>query len=524
MAAHRGCSICLDTYDTASELMALPCGCTFHELCITEYCETVGKSRREIKCPLCKSHVGETEAVAVGLLASAGAHTLEEPSTAQPSTGQPSTPQTLELEEPPPGQPRRQTSSITINTDAVAADDAPVGYPVTDTAGVQPLAIADAQSLATASPRDDAPGDAAPDNDAVGDENAARPQQQPLALSRVPLEWMENKYFCSLCHNYLDQSSVRLTGKRQGIYKCTVCLTRNVQLTTAFGTWPSDSFKKLSADEQAAFMNEARKCSTASDVVVKAENLLERFEEQSNHYVNDGEWLPLGVWAARGFDATAIEMKTPKHDVMVHSVLGKVYRVPLLKTGQKASMGTRSSHSMSDAPPPCSQPARALRDGENSSSEESKDKARSRAAQEKKKSSKLMKQQQEEKKRAAALAKTEATKAAKVKLLECRETAKQAKRVCDHATKFVTKLESVLPKPREDVSHPSTILCPAVALETARTRLHGLDDMLKAARSVQKRELQLDLPEFAAVKDAITSATAACSTLKSIIRTMEGLK
>ena len=56
------------------------------------------------------------------------------------------------------------------------------------------------------------------------------------------------------------------------------------------------------------------------------------------------------MWSTRGFNAEAIENKSRQRDIMTHEVLGTVYRVALLSSGNKGEQGDRTSHSIGDGP------------------------------------------------------------------------------------------------------------------------------------------------------------------------------
>ena len=57
-----------------------------------------------------------------------------------------------------------------------------------------------------------------------------------------------------------------------------------------------------------------------------------------------GQFLPLGVWRTKGYDAEAIETKTEAKDKDWHPVLGETYRVRLISKGERAWSGEKSTH------------------------------------------------------------------------------------------------------------------------------------------------------------------------------------
>ena len=50
-------------------------------------------------------------------------------------------------------------------------------------------------------------------------------------------------------------------------------------------------------------------------------------EERGEFYEDAGEFLPVGVWAARGFDAESIVNKSLAKDKKMHPVLGETFSV-----------------------------------------------------------------------------------------------------------------------------------------------------------------------------------------------------
>ena len=92
-----------------------------------------------------------------------------------------------------------------------------------------------------------------------------------------------------------------------------------------FGRWPTPAFKKLSDEAQVDFWKE--ESTAGSDMVV---DLVNKVTEQRVMHEKDlqrGEYLPLSVWANKGFDAKKIEAECT--DTEVHPVLGLTYRLDL---------------------------------------------------------------------------------------------------------------------------------------------------------------------------------------------------
>jgi hypothetical protein len=58
-------------------------------------------------------------------------------------------------------------------------------------------------------------------------------------------------------------------------------------------------------------------------------------EEHGEYYDDGSEWLPLSVWAARGFDAKCIELGAGPEDRRPHRLFGETFRVTILKSGHR---------------------------------------------------------------------------------------------------------------------------------------------------------------------------------------------
>jgi hypothetical protein len=71
-----------------------------------------------------------------------------------------------------------------------------------------------------------------------------------------------------------------------------------------------------------------------------ADLLVSSVEVKKEFYQDGGEYLPLGVWATRGFNPKNIEDRSRESDVMEDAVLGTVYRVRILSKGNEGSRAT----------------------------------------------------------------------------------------------------------------------------------------------------------------------------------------
>ena len=145
---------------------------------------------------------------------------------------------------------------------------------------------------------------------------------------------------CDLCKNYCDANKVRIKSKRDSTWKCSACHTKMTVCARHFGSWPPSNWGLLSEEAKVQFFNvkDAKK----SSVLRSLKSLAHQKDE---HEVEDGsisEFLPLSVWASRGFDVQNIETATPDDLKEEHPVLGMTYalRLHTKKDTHKQSAGT----------------------------------------------------------------------------------------------------------------------------------------------------------------------------------------
>jgi hypothetical protein len=72
-------------------------------------------------------------------------------------------------------------------------------------------------------------------------------------------------------------------------------------------------------------------------------------EEHVEYYDDGGEFLPLSVWAARGWDPEAIRLNCRPADKRTHAVVGDTYRVSILKSGHRGHKGGSKTDEISAA-------------------------------------------------------------------------------------------------------------------------------------------------------------------------------
>ena len=84
------------------------------------------------------------------------------------------------------------------------------------------------------------------------------------------------------------------------------------------------------AERNATGILRGRRRLNAKDLIKKAEDMFHIKEElNQKYYMNGREFLPLAVWATRGFDANQITERSAESDKRKHPVLGMTFRVKI---------------------------------------------------------------------------------------------------------------------------------------------------------------------------------------------------
>ena len=118
------------------------------------------------------------------------------------------------------------------------------------------------------------------------------------------------------------------------------CNTRLVQLNALYDNWPTEQFRLVSDAAKQEFYASIADVQGKVALETKTSAFLNVFEKNASVYSDVGEFLPLSVWQAKGFNIDDIERNTQIENTANHPVLGKVYRVAILSTGQAGAQGT----------------------------------------------------------------------------------------------------------------------------------------------------------------------------------------
>ena len=119
-------------------------------------------------------------------------------------------------------------------------------------------------------------------------------------------------------------------------------------LRRGFGEWPPHGgFGKLPKETQQAFFANSDGLN-AKDLIKKAEDVFHIKEELGQKsYMNGGEFLPLAVWATRGFDANQIAQRSAESSKREHPVLGMTFRVKMHSQGERGEENIRTRQVLS---------------------------------------------------------------------------------------------------------------------------------------------------------------------------------
>ncbi len=191
-----------------------------------------------------------------------------------------------------------------------------------------------------APPQPDPDGGEAPPQPPVPAGGAAPPQPEEVGMwqdNRLPAVWGSSQISarleqdqprcrCCGCMVELLERGVRFFTKCQ-MWQCSKCNSRHVGLIRLFGTSKFAELEAFTPQQKEDFFKSlptdtAGLKKTVSEVIVK-----HRMSTRRNAV--HGEFLPLSVWASRGFDTSSIEAQTDADDKEDHPVLGMTYRVKL---------------------------------------------------------------------------------------------------------------------------------------------------------------------------------------------------
>ena len=398
----------------------------------------------------------------------------------------------------------------------------------------------DAESMATALASD--AGDAKP----------------PLTTEEFVLKFPENPLQpkCNKCLGAVDPLRCRLGGKALGSWTCNSCSTKSTQLRRLFGTWPPKCFQLLPENHKAEFWKDCEGMDGGPRLERLVVSTLVKSRIESEESSIGGEYLPLSVYKARGYDTDVIEAKCTDTDV--HPVLGKCYRVQIravftktveqlvrkeLLDGKKrfasgadeivpvtnktekkarkkrARSSSSSSSSASSAPSsPTSPPKKAKKGKKGKKTKTAKKGKRSKRAADSTDSE--QKKKKDDKEQAQRLAKAEREREKLHKEREAKE-AKDAKDNYKLAARVLGKVAPLHVSLANDLKDPMAKHVPTFASVPAKKALDTLSNYQKTAtEGVATRGKCAKLPWSAAeVDEACKEGTAAAGLFAKLLAT-----
>ena len=339
------------------------------------------------------------------------------------------------------------------------------------------------------------------------------------ALTDIGL-FPEMTLHCQTCGSRCQLSRMRCRGKSCASWECLNCGTKSTQLRRVFGKWPIGEFVEMEPDEQKAFFSDIGGMSMEA-LKQHCERTFSKTESHGKFYEERGQFLPLSVWAARGFPVEDIEAKSHASDRRFHDVLGSTYRVALMSSGSKGWKGSSSTDALNkrskaaaltdDHEPDAAAAAAAVAaaaddadtdasvESETDSSSSSSSSSASKKKSKKKKSKKSKGSKKSKKKKSTKKSKKLAKKEAKAKAAaaaseKAEAAAKKkndkeqvvAKKLCDAV---VTKCEGVSLTLAATLADPGTALLPEAVLQSCKRSLEVVEGLVKRAKLIIAQEM-----------------------------------
>ena len=190
----------------------------------------------------------------------------------------------------------------------------------------------------TAEPTVDSEPEATDAAVAGGADQDEQPEMHPIAGCHIAPPLPKEVVFCMLCSSECEAKKGRYVGKQEKKFKCNKCLSTVTKLYKE-GRFSAADFESLSEEERKNFFQKAGGLS-AKETAKLADESLQKFKKQTVSWAFGGDYLPLSVWAARGFDTERIKENTDPEDVSFSPQLGTTYRVRVMNKSEQGEEGT----------------------------------------------------------------------------------------------------------------------------------------------------------------------------------------
>ena len=164
-------------------------------------------------------------------------------------------------------------------------------------------------------------------------ESGATAGSGKCSVGAPPPQDIDLSLLCGDCNHPLKKrNGVRFLRKAPDggkVYQCGGCNNKCVGLRREFGTWPIEEYKALPEEEKQGFM--ALASNNASQLKNHLTDMLTKKAIESHKSSMKGQFLPLSVWKAMGWDAERIEATALPEDIE-NTKLGLTYRVKIHET------------------------------------------------------------------------------------------------------------------------------------------------------------------------------------------------
>ena len=343
------CQICHDVMDPAiEELLWLPCSHKYHEECMLEYAKIKEAAWTDLPCPICKvvpisvelpaDQVVPAEAAAVGAAEAAVGAAV--------------------------GAAEAAVGAAEVGAAAVGAAEAAVGAAAVGAAEVDLVAEvaevdlvvdseSDAESSASAArPKAKAKSRAKAPPKAKAESSAQAPPKANVDAAPAAEKWQ-----CVCCSDWFDT-----TDKFQEKHHKKTCAGCNCTRTKVFQANAWKDVLALDAKAAQEFFAAAKSMRRAVDVCAHLESLqVKNFESHREDTRERGIFLPLAVWAQKGFDANLIVEEAGEADKKYIKQMGLCYRVVTHGDEKVGSKGWVADETMFDGPSSSEPPPKAAR-------------------------------------------------------------------------------------------------------------------------------------------------------------------
>ena len=303
MAADKAeCVCCHQALDAVVEpIQALACGHAFHNECITAYISSTGLALDDVKCPTCKLNSADVTQLAM----SHGA---------------------------PPLPENDETATVHVPD---ADDDCTPN--ATSAASTHPQPTPTPDGNITALPMEHG-------SQTYTTNAAYRGDERPLEMLMdvIPIAGDSDAVVCDDCGLGATLERCRVKSKGAGSFRCYACSTVFSKIYNASGSGIGKKVLELPEGDRHDFMRVAQS-STTSEIKGKILMVLEKSESREETYERGGAFLPLSVWAGKGWDIEIIKNDSLPRNIVTDRMFGQMYRVPVItitETNRKRNEST----------------------------------------------------------------------------------------------------------------------------------------------------------------------------------------